>query len=96
MLVTALNRHIGYDKAAEIALKAWREEKTLKEAALALDGAELTCLRNDFANASKAMNFGQPLAQAAPLSRLRRDIAQLALNIKKRQPQKQSSGAYTP
>jgi fumarate hydratase class II len=36
MLVTALNRHIGYDKAAQIALKAWREEKTLKEAALAL------------------------------------------------------------
>ncbi|NOX89114.1 MAG: class II fumarate hydratase [Calditrichaeota bacterium] len=34
MLVTALNRHIGYDKAAEIALKAWRENKTLKEAAL--------------------------------------------------------------
>jgi fumarate hydratase class II len=36
MLVTALNRHIGYDKAAQIALKAWREELTLKEAALAL------------------------------------------------------------
>jgi fumarate hydratase class II len=35
MLVTALNRHIGYDKAAEIALTAWREEKTLREAALA-------------------------------------------------------------
>ncbi len=33
MLVTALNKHIGYDKAAEIALKAWREEKTLKQAA---------------------------------------------------------------
>lgn len=33
MLVTALNRHIGYDKAAEIALKAWREDKTLKQAA---------------------------------------------------------------
>ncbi len=36
MLVTALNRHIGYDKAAEIALKAYREEKTLKQAALEL------------------------------------------------------------
>ena len=33
MLVTALSKHIGYDKAAEIALKAWREEKTLKAAA---------------------------------------------------------------
>lgn len=36
MLVTALNSHIGYDKSAEIALKAWKEEKTLKEAALEL------------------------------------------------------------
>jgi len=36
MLVTALNKHIGYDKAAEIALKAWREDKTLKETALEL------------------------------------------------------------
>ncbi|HIE41188.1 MAG TPA: class II fumarate hydratase, partial [Candidatus Aenigmarchaeota archaeon] len=36
MLVTALNKHIGYDKAAEIALKAWREDKMLKEAALEL------------------------------------------------------------
>jgi fumarate hydratase class II len=36
MLVTSLNRHIGYDKAAEIALKAWREDKTLKDASLEL------------------------------------------------------------
>ena len=37
MLVTALNSHIGYDKAAAIAKKAHREGTTLKEAALALD-----------------------------------------------------------
>jgi fumarate hydratase, class II len=36
MLVTALNPHIGYDKAAEIAKKAHRERTTLREAALAL------------------------------------------------------------
>jgi fumarate hydratase class II len=36
MLVTALNPHIGYEKAAEIALKAYREEKNLKETALEL------------------------------------------------------------
>ena len=36
MLVTALNPHIGYDKAAEIAKKAYTEGTTLREAALAL------------------------------------------------------------
>lgn len=36
MLVTALNTHIGYDKAAEIAKKAHKEDTTLKQAAIAL------------------------------------------------------------
>ncbi len=36
MLVTALNTHIGYDKAAKIAKKAYNEESTLKEAAIEL------------------------------------------------------------
>jgi len=36
MLVTALNTKIGYDKASEIAKKAYKEELTLKEAAMAL------------------------------------------------------------
>jgi|UniRef100_A0A7C3HCA1 fumarate hydratase class II len=36
MVVTALNRHIGYDKAAAIAKKAHKEGTSLKEAALAL------------------------------------------------------------
>jgi fumarate hydratase class II len=36
MLVTALNPHIGYDKAAQIAKKAHHEKTSLKEAAIAL------------------------------------------------------------
>ena len=36
MLVTALTAHIGYDKAAEVAKKAHKENTTLREAALAL------------------------------------------------------------
>ena len=36
MLVTALNSKIGYEKAAEIAKKAFKEETTLKKAALEL------------------------------------------------------------
>ena len=36
MLVTALNPHIGYDKATKIAKKAYEEGITLKEAAIQL------------------------------------------------------------
>ena len=36
MLVTALNPHIGYEKAAKIAKLAFKEQSTLKEAALKL------------------------------------------------------------
>jgi fumarate hydratase class II len=36
MLVTALNTHIGYEKAAEIAKKAFHDNSTLKEAAMEL------------------------------------------------------------
>jgi len=36
MLVTALNKHIGYDNAARIAKKALKENLTLKEAAIKL------------------------------------------------------------
>jgi len=36
MLVTALSPHIGYEKAARISLKAYRENLTLREAALQL------------------------------------------------------------
>ena len=36
MLVTALNPHIGYEKAAKISLTAHREDISLREAALKL------------------------------------------------------------
>ena len=37
MLVTALNSHIGYDKAAEVAKKAYQDNTSLREAIIALD-----------------------------------------------------------
>ena len=36
MLVTALNRHIGYDNAAKVAKKAYHDGTTLEEAVVAL------------------------------------------------------------
>jgi Flp pilus assembly CpaE family ATPase len=40
-------------------------------------------LQNDYTAASAAQNFGQPLADAAPRSVLRRDIVRLAEMIRK-------------
>jgi fumarate hydratase class II len=40
MLVTALNPHVGYDKAAQIAKKAHKEGTTLRDAAIALGVSE--------------------------------------------------------
>jgi len=37
MLVTALNPYIGYDKAAQVAKRAYEENKTLREVMLAMD-----------------------------------------------------------
>ena len=37
MLVTALNKYIGYDNASKIAKKAFDENLTLKEAAIKLN-----------------------------------------------------------
>ena len=56
MLVTALNPHIGYDKAAEIAKKAYKEDKTLKQAAV-----ELGYVREEtFASLVDPMNMAHP------------------------------------
>jgi len=56
MLVTALNPHIGYEKAAEIALKAHREGLSLRDAAIAsghVDAAQ-------FSEWVKAENMARP------------------------------------
>ena len=56
MLVTALNKHIGYDNAAIIAKKAFKENITLKEAAMKLklvtekEFDRIVDLKNDLIN----------------------------------------------
>jgi fumarate hydratase class II len=63
MLVTALNPKIGYDKAADIAKKAHRENLTLKEAAVALG----------YVTAQEFDAWVQPSAMANPLKGRGRD-----------------------
>ena len=55
---------------------------SLDDAAAVL-GNRVERLQNDYKAASAALNFGQPLAEAAPRSYLRRDIVRLAEIIRK-------------
>ena len=63
MLVTALNPHIGYEKAAQISLKAYREDLTLREAALQLG----------FVTAEQFDRWVRPADMTHPLPGLRPD-----------------------
>lgn len=56
MLVTALNRHIGYDKAAQVAKKAHMEDISLQDAAVALG----------FLSVEEFKRFVDPKAMLAP------------------------------
>jgi Flp pilus assembly CpaE family ATPase len=50
---------------------------TLRDAQTALGGIEARTIRNDFKGAIRAVNFGQALAEAAPRSKIRRDLQNL-------------------
>jgi pilus assembly protein CpaE len=54
---------------------------SLKQAQQSLSGARLERLRNDYRSAIKSFNFGQPLADTARRSPLRRDLCKLAEHV---------------
>ena len=58
MLVTALNPHIGYEKSAKISLKAYRDDMTLRDAAVALGVAG-----EDFDAWVRPADMTKPLAE---------------------------------
>ena len=58
-----------------------RSPVTLEQAQKVLKGFPLVCASNDFRNAVRSMNHGQPLAEVAPSSVLRRDVRQLAVEF---------------
>ena len=49
----------------------------LAEAIKALDGIEISTIRNDYTSAITGLNYGQTLSQASPRSALRRDVQEL-------------------
>lgn len=58
-----------------------RQMIALGEIQKALSGIPLVLLSNDYASAIRGINYGQPLASAAPRCQLRRDLTRLAAPI---------------
>jgi Flp pilus assembly CpaE family ATPase len=54
---------------------------TLDEVSKALPDLHVATVMNDYRCSIRSMNYGQPLAAAAPRSRVRRDIEGLAASI---------------
>ncbi len=83
-LLSALTeRGVSMDRLAPLANRYRKRHTmiTLKDAESALGGVTPEVISNDFASAILSMNYGQPLAQAAPRSSLRRDIRNLAAKL---------------
>jgi pilus assembly protein CpaE len=53
----------------------------LEEARRALGGVKIECLSNDFTSIGESINLGQPLAQVAPRSPVRKELQQLARDL---------------
>jgi len=73
-LVLVVNRH------------SRRNAIGFEEAQNALGGVDLKRIRNDYRNAVRGLNYGQPLSQVAPSSALRNDVRKLAEEIESKQP----------
>ena len=54
---------------------------SLDEAKKALGVVDIRCIDNDFKSAIKALNYGQPVSEAAPRSALHRDMKKLATEV---------------
>ncbi len=85
MLQTLRDRGVSDDSLTIVVNRYHRRHAmlTLEDARKTLGDVPLTCLSNDYNNAIKGLNFGQPLAEAASRSVLRRELRELATKYRK-------------
>lgn len=85
MLQTLRDRGVSDDSLTIVVNRYHRRHAmlTLEDARKTLGDVPLTCLSNDYNNAIKGLNFGQPLAEAASRSTLRRELRELATKYRK-------------
>lgn len=83
LLAALMDRGIAADRLLLVANRCSRRHTmvTTKEAEAALSGFSVVAVGNDFTSAIRSLNYGQPLAQAAPRSTLRRELRSLAATL---------------
>lgn len=84
LMLSALRRRGAGDMAVRLLVNRFHKRRmsiSLEEAAKALGEPTVEKLSNDFQAAYQALNLGQPLAEAAPRSDLRRDLQKLAMTL---------------
>jgi len=71
-----------------------REMIGVEEAQKALGGVAPLCVSNDYASASRGINYGQLLSATAPRSALRKDFVELASQFSELETLKNSNGKH--
>ena len=71
-----------------------REMIGIEEATKALGGVTPECISNDYASASRGINYGKLLSSTAPRSAIRKDMVQLASQFSDLEALKNSNGRH--
>ncbi len=86
LMLSALKERGVFAEALTVVINRHQKRQTmvtLEDARATLGEIPLTCISNDYRSAIKGLNYGQPLAEAAPRSALRRDLRAVAADFQK-------------
>ena len=87
LMISALKERGIFADAVTVVINRHRKRRTmltLEDVRTSLGEIPLTCISNDYPSALKGLNYGQPLAEVAPRSALRRDLKAVAAKFRER------------
>ncbi len=87
LMLSALKDRGVFAEALTVVINRYQKRQTmvtLEDVRTTLGEIPLICIGNDYRSAIKGLNYGQPLAEAAPRSALRRDLKAVAAKLRER------------
>lgn len=87
LMLSALKERGVFAEALTVVINRHQKRQrmvTLEDVRTTLGEIPLTCISNDYPSAIKGLNYGQPLAEAAPRSAMRRDLRAVAAKFRER------------